>query len=121
MQNYKAKNVNEYIASMPKEARPKLKEVRKMIRSAVPGAEESISWGIPFYKYHGLLAGFVALKDHVDFGLAFHLKSKDRKALAEKGYKTGNKTIQIRFDQKAPVTIMKRMLKEKARMNEEKR
>ncbi len=32
--------------------------------------EERIRWGVPFYKYHGKLAGFVAHKKYVcfDFG-----------------------------------------------------
>jgi len=117
MQNYSAKNVDEYIASMDKEAQPHLREIRKIIRSAVPKAEESISWGVPFYKYHGLLAGFTALKDHVDFGLAFHIEGKDRKMLEEKGYKTGSKTIQVRFDQKVPAAMIRQILKAKAKMN----
>lgn len=121
MKNYNAKDVDGYIMGAPKEARPKLRELRQIVKAAVPKAKESISWGVPFYKHHGLLAGFAALKDHVDFGLAFALQGKDRKTLAEKGYKTGIKTIQIRFDQKVPAAIIKRMMKERARMNEEKR
>ena len=121
MKNYSAKNVDEYIVNTPKEAHPKLREVRAAIKSAAPKAEEGISWGVPFYKYHGLLAGFAAFKNHVTFGLAFVLQSKDRKMLEEKGYTTGKKTIQIRFDQKVPAAAIKQMLKEKARMNEAKR
>lgn len=118
MKNYSAKNVDEYIANAPKEAQSKLREVRATIKSAVPKAEEGISWGVPFYKYHGLLAGFAALKNHVDFGLAFAFQSKDRKMLEKKGYITGKKTIQIKFDQKVPTTTIKKILKAKAKMNE---
>lgn len=120
MKNYHAKNVGEFIAGAAKEARPKLRELRAFIRSAVPKAEESISWGVPFYKYCGLLAGFTPCKRYVLFGLAFALQPKDRKELEEKGYKTGSKTVQIGFDQKLPTAIIKRMLKVKAKMNEEK-
>jgi uncharacterized protein len=121
MKNYLAKNVDEYIASAPKEARSKLREIRAAIKSAVPKAEEGISWGVPFYKYHGVLAGFAALKNHVDFGLAFALQSKDREMLGKTGYITGKKTIQIKFDQKVPTTAIRQMLKAKAKMNEAKR
>jgi uncharacterized protein YdhG (YjbR/CyaY superfamily) len=120
MKNYLAKNVDEYIASAQKEARSKLREIRAVIKSAVPKAEEGISWGVPFYKYHGVLAGFAALKNHVDFGLVTVLQSKDRKILEERGYMTGKKTIQIRFDQKVPITLIKKILKAKAKMNETK-
>lgn len=121
MKNYKAKDVDNYIASVDSNARSNLTQLRNLIKSTVPGAEESISWGVPFYKYYGLLAGFVALKNHVDFGLAFALEDKDRKKLLEKGYLTGKKTVQIKFDQKVPVTEIKQILKAKAKMNEEKK
>jgi len=121
MKNYLAKNVDEYIANAPKEAQSKLREVRVAIKSAVPKAEEGISWGIPFYKYHGLLAGFASFKNHVTFGLAFVFQNADREMLERKGYTTGKKTIQINFDQKIPTAWIKQILKEKAKMNEAKR
>lgn len=118
MRNYLAENVDEYIENAPKEAQPKLNEIRSVIKSTIPQAEESISWGVPFYKYHGLLAGFSTFKNHISFGLAFVLDSKDREMLAEKGYVTGKKIIQIKFDQKVPVEEIKQILKAKAKMNE---
>ena len=121
MRNYGAKDVDFYIASADREARPKLKELRKLIKSAIPKVEEGISWGIPFYKYHGLLVGFSPFKNHVSFGFVVVLQSKDRKMLEEKGYKTGKKTIQIKFDQKVPTTAIKQILKAQAKMNEAKR
>jgi uncharacterized protein len=121
MKNYNAKNVDDYIAGSDKAGQAKLKELRQVIRSAMPKAEESISWGIPFYKYHGLLAGFAVFKNHVSFGLAFQLDSKLRETLAKKGYETGSKTIQIRFDQKIPATVIKQILKVRAKINEAKR
>ena len=121
MRNYSAKNVDEYIASAPKEAQPKLREIRAVIKSAAPKAEEGISWGVPFYKYHGVLAGFAAFKNHISFGFADVLQSEDRKMLEKEGYITGNKTIQIKFDQKVPTTAIKQILKAKAKMNEAKR
>lgn len=119
MKNYEAKNVDEWIASAPKEARPKLEEVRKTIKSAVPEAEEKISWGVPFYRYHGALVGFAAFRDHVSFGLGLAgLQSRDRRMLERKGYATGKKIIQIRFDQKVPTAAIRQILKAQARMNE---
>lgn len=118
MRNYLAENVDEYIANAPREAQSKLGEIRAVIKSTIPKAEESISWGVPFYKYHGLLAGFSTFKNHVSFGLAFVLNSKDREMLEEKGYVTGKKIIQIKFDQRVPVAEIKQILKSKAKSNE---
>ena len=121
MKMYKAKDVDSYIANSGREASQKLKEIRKIIKSTIPKVEEGISWGVPFYKYHGILAGFATFNNHVSFGLCAVLQSKDREMLEKKGYITGKKTIQIKFDQKVPTTAIKQILKAKAKMNEAKR
>ena len=79
MTNYSAKNVNEYISAAPKEARAHLREIRAAIKSAVPKAEEGISYGKPYYKHHGMLAGFDAFKNHISFEIwADELRRADR-------------------------------------------
>lgn len=120
MKNYNAKTVDEYIVGSEPESRPIMEELRKIIKATVPKVEESISWGVPFYKYHGLLGGFATFKNHISFGLAFALDNKDRELFKKKGYKTGSKTVQIRFDQKIPTAMIKRIIKTKAKMNEAK-
>src|ERR1035438_10007771 len=47
------KSVDEYIASQPEAVQGVLKRVRSIIRKAVPGVEEMISYKIPAYKLHG--------------------------------------------------------------------
>ena len=122
MKMYKAKDVDSYIANSGREASLKLKEIRKIIKSAVPKVEEGISWGVPFYKYHGVLAGFAAFKNHVSFGFCdIIIQNKDREMLEKKGYSIGKKTIQIKFDQKVPATVIKQILKTKVKINEDKR
>ncbi len=118
---YGTKDVDAYIAESAEEARPKLEELRRLVRSTVPEAEEGISWGVPFFKYHGPLVGFAPFKNHISFGLVAALQSRDRELLEKKGYATGSKTIQIRFDQKVPVAEIKRMLKAQAKSNESKK
>jgi uncharacterized protein YdhG (YjbR/CyaY superfamily) len=48
-----AKNVDEYIAGMPKEIRHTLDKLRQIIKKAAPKAHERISYGMPFYEYRG--------------------------------------------------------------------
>ena len=114
----KATNVDEYIANASKEAQPKLEEIRKIIKSTVQKVEEGISYGFPFYKYHGVLAHFAEYKQHVALGFGSDLQSKDREMLEKKGYATGQKRIQIKFDQKFPEKEIKQILKEQAKANE---
>ncbi len=119
-ENSKLKDVDSYIANSGK-ARSILEELREIVKSTIPEAEEGISWNVPFFKYYGALAGFAVYKKHVSFGLTDVLQSEDREMFEEKGYKTGNKTIQIKFDQKVPTTAIKQILKTQAKMNEAKR
>lgn len=119
MKNYKAKNVDEYTEGASKEAQPILKELRKIIKATIPEAEESINWDFPFYKYHGTLAHFAEYKQHVALGFGSDLQKKDILILEKKGYQTGQKRIQIGFDQKVPEKEIKQILKAQARMNEE--
>lgn len=113
----KPETVDAYIANSNPEARPIMEELREIITSTIPEAEEGISWNVPIYKYHGILAGFDAAKHHVSFG-ADALQSEDREILKEKGYKTGKKTIQIRFDQNVPAPVIKKILKAQAEIND---
>jgi uncharacterized protein YdhG (YjbR/CyaY superfamily) len=98
-----------------------MNELRKLIKATVPKAEEGISWGVPFYKYHGLLGGFSVFKNHVSFGLAFVFEAQDCEEFEKNGYTTGKKTVQIRFDQKVPATVITKILKAKAEDNEDKK
>jgi len=120
MKNYKPKNVDEYIANSNIVARAKLEEIRKIIKSTIPKAEEGINWGFPFYKYHGTLAHFAEYKNHVALGFGSDLQTKDQEILGKKGYTTGQKRIQIRFDQKVPTTEIKQILNSQAKINEAK-
>lgn len=113
----KPKDVDAYIANSSEQARPVMEELRIIIKSTVPQAEEGISWNVPIYKYHGILAGFSVARNHISFG-ADALQSKDREVLEKKGYKTGKKTIQIRFDQKVPTLTIQKILKAQAKINE---
>lgn len=116
-QTPKPRDVDSYIANSASEARLIMEKLREIIKSTVPEAEEGISWNVPIYKYHGILAGFSLSKQHVSFGVD-SLKEKDRETLKEKHYKTGKKTIQIRFGQKVPEALIQKILKAQAVINE---
>ena len=60
-----AKSVDEYLARVPQPARGTLNTVRAAIRSVVPEeATETISYGIPMFKYKGPLLGYAAFSKH---------------------------------------------------------
>ena len=117
MGDLKPKTVNEYIEVSPKGSRKIMIKLKELIEATVPEATGGISWNVPIYKYHGILAGFDVAKKHVSFGID-SLKDHHRKELQEKGYKTGKSTIQIKFDQMVPRREIIRLLKEQAKLNE---
>jgi uncharacterized protein YdhG (YjbR/CyaY superfamily) len=44
-------NVDDYIAQAPEEVRARLQELRATIKAAARGAQERISYGMPYYEY----------------------------------------------------------------------
>lgn len=63
-------DVDSYIAESPKELRSTLIELRRVIKSAAPKADEKISYGMPFYEYGGTgvkgrLIYFAVFKKHI--------------------------------------------------------
>jgi uncharacterized protein YdhG (YjbR/CyaY superfamily) len=122
MTNYAVKDVDEFIAAAPKEARSHLKELRAAVKSAIPKAEEKIGYGKPYYKLNQWLVGFDLYKQHVSFEIyEGQLPGEIRKALEEKGYRTGNKSVQIRYDQKVPTTAIRKLAKAQVKLGEAKR
>ena len=110
----KEKGVDSYIANAAEKARPTLEELREIIKSTVPEAEEGIKYNVPFYEFHGTHVGFTAFKNHATVGIgADALRSEDRKMVEEQGYKTGKETIQIRYDQEVPTTEIQQLLEAK--------
>src|SRR5882672_10939699 len=93
-----AQNVNEYLANTPEPARSTLKHIRAVIKSVVPkDATEVISYGMPMFKYNGMLVGYAAFKSHCSlFPTGSGVLDRFEKEL--KGYRTSKGTIQFPSD-----------------------
>ena len=61
----KPKTIDDYILLQDENIRPKLNEVREILRSAIPDAEERISWSMPTYWKGQNLIHFAASKKHI--------------------------------------------------------
>lgn len=63
----KPKSIDEYIENQREEVRDDLCLLRRILREALPDAEERISWSMPTYwKKHNILQ-FAAFKKHIGF------------------------------------------------------
>ena len=63
----KPATIAEYIGAAPTGARKKLREMRACIRTAAPGATESLKWGMPAFSHKRILVTFAAFKHHIGF------------------------------------------------------
>ncbi len=58
------KRVDAYISKAPDFAQPILRYIRETVHEAVPEAEETMKWSMPFFEYKGILCGMSAFKKH---------------------------------------------------------
>ncbi len=114
------KNVDEYLAGVPEPARGTLKKIRAAIRSAAPPeATETISYRIPAFKYKGMLMWFAAFSDHCSLFPTAAVIEAFKKEL--KGYSTSKGTIHFPTDKPLPAALVKKMVKARAALNENKK
>ena len=103
----KPEDIDEYLGGLPPAQRMLLMQVRRIIRASVPEAAESISYGLPTYKYlNKALVYFGAAKNHwAIYGLV-PAESRDRLA----GYDVSKGTIRFRWDEPVPEALVKRLM-----------
>jgi uncharacterized protein YdhG (YjbR/CyaY superfamily) len=101
-------SIDEYIASFPPDVQQKLREMRAVIRTAAPDAEEAIRYGIPTFRLDGRnLVHFAAFKDHISFFPTSSGVTKFRKELS--AYKLSKGTIQFPLDRPVPYDLVERI------------
>lgn len=111
----KAKNVNEYIAGAPAQMRNKLKELRALINKLAPGAEERISYGMPFYDYKGRLVYFSSANGYIGLYIPPPIIAQHGAEL--KPYVTTKSAIHLPV-KKLPITLIKKLVKARMKYNE---
>lgn len=113
------KNVSEYLAEVPEPARATLKELRAAIQSVVPPeTTEDISYGMPAFKYKGMLACYAAFAKHCSLFPTAYVIDKFKAEL--KGFSTSKGTVQFTPDKPLPISLIKKMVKAAIKRNESK-
>src|SRR6267142_4952208 len=111
-----AKDVDEYLAGVPKEARATLEKLRKTIKAAAPMASEVISYQMPMYKHHGMVIGFAAFKNHCSIFPGSAVMDAHKEEL--KRYETSKGTIRFPAGKPLPATLVKKLVKARIAENE---
>jgi uncharacterized protein YdhG (YjbR/CyaY superfamily) len=113
------KSVDEYIASQPEAVQGVLERVRSIIRKALPGAEEVISYQIPAYRLHGdRVLYFAGWKEHYSL-----YPATDQLVRAFKDelvpYKVSKGTICFPLSQPVPMKLIERIARFRAKESAE--
>ena len=112
------KSIDAYINAQPEEIRPRLEQMRHAIKTVAPKAEEVISYGMPAFKFHGMLVYFAAYRHHIGFYSLPNAHHAFQKELS--GYKQGKGSVQFPLDKPLPLTLIKKMVRYRVKENTEK-
>jgi len=114
------RTVEEYLEGVPEPARTTLKKVRSVIRSvAPPETTEGISYGIPTFKYKGMLTSFAAFSDHCSLFPGAGPTIEFRNEL--KNFQTSKGTIRFAPNKPLPATLLRKLVKARIAENERKK
>jgi uncharacterized protein YdhG (YjbR/CyaY superfamily) len=114
------KSVDEYLARVPEPARGTLEKIRAAIRAAAPsGATETISYGIPAFKYDGILVWFAAFAKHCSLFPTASVIEAFKNEL--KPHTISKGTIQFPIDKPLPDALVKKMVRARVAQIESKK
>lgn len=109
-----ARNIDEYIAQAPPQARRALAELRELIKAAAPGATETISYSMPTFDLNGKhLVHFAGYERHVGLYPLPGPIEAFREEL--KPFKQGKGSVQFPLDQPLPIDLIRRMVEYRVR------
>ncbi len=106
--------VDAYIAGFPAETRQVLQRLRAVVRSVVPEAVETISYGIPTFDLNGThLVHFGGFARHVGF---YPTPSGTEAFQAElAGYKSGKGSVQFKLGEPLPEDLVRTIVEFRVR------
>ena len=101
--------LEEYLASLPEEARAHTEELTGLIRRCVPGAREKIAWSMPFFEQDGRNVSFAACKNHISLYLDAETIESVRPMLD--GYAIKKNAVYLPYKKELPETAVEDALK----------
>jgi len=112
------KEVDAYIATFPEGTQKLLNQLRQAIIRSAPEAVEVISYGMPAFKYQGILVYYAGNKNHIGFYPTGSGVDVFKDEITE--YKTSKGTIQFPLDRPIPVKLVKKIVKYRVKANQAK-
>ena len=107
--------VSAYLKELPADQRAALQRVRKAVLASCPDAEEVISYGMPAFKWNGILLYMAAAAHHCAvYGAISKAVAKDPSAYAR--YRSSKGTLKFTPEKPLPLALIRKLVK--ARMAE---
>ena len=106
-------NIDDYIASFPRDVQAVLNEIRNTIQKAAPDAEEAIKYRIPTFVLNGNLVHFAAFKKHIGFYPAPSGVEAFKQQLSR--YEGAKGSVQFPIDKPMPLKLIERIVKFRAK------
>jgi len=105
-------SIDQYIAACERGIRPKLSELREIIKKAAPKSTETISYGMPAFREGKVLVYFAACKNHIGLyptgtGVAAFTKELE-------GFTFTKGSIHLPLDQPLPKKLITQIVKYRA-------
>ena len=112
-------SVDAYIESFPEAVQVKLQAIRSVIKSAVPDAQEKISYQMPGFMYNGPLVYFAAFQNHIGFYPTPVGIEEFKDELSR--YKQGKGSVQFPISEEMPLDLIARITARRAEENRQKK
>lgn len=106
------KSIDEYILQFPPHIQEILQMLRKVIKEAVPDAQEKISYQMPTFVLHGNLVHFAAFKNHIGFYPTPSAIQAFKDELSK--YKGGKGSVQFPIEEPMPYELVSDIVKFRA-------
>ena len=107
--------IDDYIAQFPEDVQKMLQELRAVIRTAAPDAEEKISYQMPTFYLNGNLVHFAAYKNHIGFYPAPSGIERFKEELSP--YAGAKGSVQFPLNQPVPFDLVARITTFRAEEN----
>ena len=101
------RTIEEYVDQQDAAVQPRLREMRAILRSALPEAEERISWSMPTYWQGKNIIHFAASKKHLGLYPGGEATAVFAEALKE--YDVSKGTIRLPYDRELPAELIEKI------------
>jgi uncharacterized protein YdhG (YjbR/CyaY superfamily) len=113
------KDIDEYISLQTESVQSKLSLIRETIKYIVPEAEEVISYGMPAFKYYGILVYFAVFKNHIGFYPTASGIAAFKNEITM--YKNSKGAVQFPLEKPLPLDLISKIVEYRVKVNLEKK